>query len=482
MSTIAIRETRDFLNLSLVNFSTINNNTKAVVTERDETVARVEIAVLATIFTLTVIGNTIVLMALTVRRIKMTRMHYFLQHLCISDLITAFFHVLPQLAWDLTHRFHGGNVLCKVVKYMQILGPYLSSYVLLVTAIDRYQAICFPLTSCAWTPRKSKIMIANAWIVSLLCSFPQVFIFSYQKVSMDPLTFDCWGIFIQPWGEKVYVLWYAVSQFFVPLVVISFTYIRICKSVWYNLQMKRQTSRPQTYNGVVASNNTVPGQSVVLLVRKFKRRGQAQICLSENSNTRRSRCGTFTVPRSHCMRGLSHSKVKTFRITVVVITCYIICSTPFIIVQLWAYWSPYAKNSSIWTGPTVAILMLLASLNSCVNPWIYLALNHNLVTALKERCCQTNSKNFSSQGPEGTNNNDTLSRISQTGSERCNRYPLRIRNGTRHTFSDGSKGARKTFSQGIGPPKDEESRDSVAKTETTEEPVIFTGDNDKPPC
>ncbi|XP_013784095.1 oxytocin receptor-like [Limulus polyphemus] len=436
MSTLAKGETTGFLNLSFVNLSTITNNTKADVVQRDETVARIEVAVLATIFTLTVIGNTIVLVALVVRRIKMTRMYYFLQHLCISDLITAFFHVLPQLAWDVTYRFYGGNVLCKIVKYMQILGPYLSSYVLLVTAIDRYQAICFPLTSCVWTPRKSKIMIANAWIISILCCFPQIFIFSYQKVSEDPVTFDCWGIFIQPWGEKVYVLWYAVSQFFIPLVVIAFTYIRICKSVWYNLQMRRQASN----------------------------------------------CETFTVPRSHCMRGLSRSKVKTFKITVVVITCYIICSTPFIIVQLWAYWSPNAKNSSIWKGPTVAILMLLASLNSCVNPWIYLAFNYNLVTALREVCCQTSSKSFSSQVPENTDNN-TFSR-----SERCSSYPLSVRTGSRHKFPDGSTTrTRKRLCRELGSKNEStdvgENRGSVTQTETTSEPGKFvTRDKDKTLC
>ncbi|XP_076328768.1 annetocin receptor-like [Tachypleus tridentatus] len=339
-----------------------------IIVQRDEGIARIEVGILASIFILTILGNICVLAALAVKRIKITRMYYFLVHLCISDLITACFNILPQLAWDVTYRFYGGNILCKVIKYLQILGPYLSSYVLMVTAIDRYHAICFPLRNHSWIPRKSKLMITAAWIISMLCCIPQVFIFSYQKVIIEPITFDCWGIFIQPWGEKVYVLWYALSQFFIPLVVIAFTYIRICKSVWYNFHLRGKNSRPQTWRSY-----------------RFRGRGQVEVCLDGKANMTKYDQQSYSGPRSHCMQGLSRAKVKTIRVTVVVIVCYIICSTPFIVVQLWAYWSPYAQTSPIWKGPTVAILMLLVSLNSCVNPWIYLAFNHNLVSALKHK-------------------------------------------------------------------------------------------------
>ncbi|KAL1421031.1 hypothetical protein MTO96_004388 [Rhipicephalus appendiculatus] len=37
---------------------------------------------------------------------------------------------------------------------------------------------------------------------------------------------------------------------------------------------------------------------------------------------------------------------------------------------------------------TVTILMLLNSLNSCVNPWIYLFFNRNLLQALRSRICR----------------------------------------------------------------------------------------------
>ena len=40
------------------------------------------------------------------------------------------------LTWP---NFYGGSAVCKAVKYAQVLAPYLSSYTLVMTAVDRYQ-------------------------------------------------------------------------------------------------------------------------------------------------------------------------------------------------------------------------------------------------------------------------------------------------------------------------------------------------------
>lgn len=121
-------------------------------------------------------------------------MYFFLVHLSIADLITGFFNVLSQLAWEAARHFHGGNILCKLVKFVQILGPYLSSYVLVMTAIDRYGAICHPLANsqASKNTSRSRWMIATAWIISLLFCTPQLAIFSYQEVNGN---FECWATF-----------------------------------------------------------------------------------------------------------------------------------------------------------------------------------------------------------------------------------------------------------------------------------------------
>lgn len=75
---------------------------------------------------------------------------------------------------QVTFRFKGGEFLCKSVKFGQTLGPYLSSYVLTVTALDRYQAICHPLTYCSWSSKRARGMIMGAWALSITFCAPQV--------------------------------------------------------------------------------------------------------------------------------------------------------------------------------------------------------------------------------------------------------------------------------------------------------------------
>ncbi|CAG2111190.1 unnamed protein product [Medioppia subpectinata] len=297
------------------------------------------------------------------RKLKMNRMYYFLLHLIIADYLVALFNVLPQLAWEITHRFYGGNTLCKVIKYLQILGPYLSSYVLVMTSIDRYQAICHPLTNCQWTPARSQLMISFAWIISLLFCVPQILIFSYQEIPGNPGVYDCWGTFpLQPYGERIYVSWYAISFFFIPLVLLTTTHVCICREIWRNVHQKRKSFKSEQNKifhhnnddmsdclSTASSTNESIGRSTNLLVtvgRSYRFKGKGRVEVSVD----RSKPGAGYNPRSHSLLGLTRAKIKTVKITVVVIVCYIICSSPFVCVQLWAYWAPNAHKSSFWSG------------------------------------------------------------------------------------------------------------------------------------
>lgn len=97
------------INRTSINVTRTQGDVENIVLDRDENLARVEVATLAIIFVVTVIGNTTVLLALWTRRKyagrkKLSRMYFFILHLSIADLITAFLSVLPQLGWDVTYR------------------------------------------------------------------------------------------------------------------------------------------------------------------------------------------------------------------------------------------------------------------------------------------------------------------------------------------------------------------------------------------
>ncbi|XP_061779455.1 vasopressin V2 receptor [Nerophis lumbriciformis] len=286
---------------------------------RDERLARVEVALLAIIFITAGILNFGLLLVLWRRRKQLSRMRVFVFHLCVADLVVAFFQVCPQLMWDITDRFVGPDVLCRAVKYLQVVGMFASTYMIVVMTVDRYQAICHPMVTFQRHRARWNAPVCVAWCVSLLGGIPQVFIFS--RVEVAPGVYDCWAVFIPPWGLRAYVTWTSLVIFALPVLAVVVCQVRICRAVYSSLHSKAHHGGGEQPAGRACSG-----------------------------------------------AGVSKARAKTVKMTMVIVLTYIICWTPFFTVQLWSVWDQDAPTQTA----TFTILMLLASLNSCANPCIYL--------------------------------------------------------------------------------------------------------------
>ncbi|XP_021454591.2 arg8-vasotocin receptor [Oncorhynchus mykiss] len=305
---------------------------------RNEEVAKIEIAVLSITFVVAVIGNVSVLLAMFNTKKKKSRMHLFIRHLSIADLVVAFFQVLPQLCWKITFRFYGPDVLCRIVKHLQVMGMFASTYMMVMMTVDRYIAICHPLKTLQQPTQRSYIMIISTWMCSLVLSMPQYFIFSLSEIKNGSVIYDCWGHFIEPWGVKAYITWITVSIFVIPVFILMICYGFICHSIWKNIKYKTRN----THAGVASKNGLIGINSV------------------SNVTT------------------ISRAKLRTVKMTFVIVLVYIICWSPFFIVQMWSVWDEnFAWDESENTAVTLSAL--LASLNSCCNPWIYMIFSGHLL-------------------------------------------------------------------------------------------------------
>ncbi|KAM5171206.1 vasopressin V1a receptor [Mantella aurantiaca] len=302
---------------------------------RDEELAKIEIAVLAVIFVAAVLGNSSVLLGLYKSKKKMSRMHLFIKHLSLADLVVAFFQVLPQLCWEITYRFYGPDFLCRIIKHLQVFGMFASAYMLVVMTADRYIAICHPLKTLHQPTKRSYLMIGSAWTISFILSTPQYGIF-YLKDLGDGV-YDCWADFINTKGLKAYITWITISIFVVPVIILLTCYGFICYNIWRNIKCKTK---------------------------------------KEESDGKRSN-GLLSTSVSS-VRTISRAKIRTVKMTFVIVTAYIICWTPYFTIQMW---SVYADNTN-WTeneNTAVTVSALLASLNSCCNPWIYMFFSGHLL-------------------------------------------------------------------------------------------------------
>ncbi|XP_028850661.1 vasopressin V2 receptor isoform X2 [Denticeps clupeoides] len=401
---------------------------------RDLALARAEIGVLGLVLALTTLSNGFVLWVLLRRRKHNAPMHVFMVNLCLADLVVAFFQVLPQLVWDVTERFQGPDALCRLVKYLQIVGMFASSYMIVAMTVDRHQAICSPLQAYrGGTVSCCSTAVMVAWLLALVLSIPQVFIFSRSEVA--PGEFECWGHFIEPWGLKAYVTWMTLAVFVLPALIISVCQVRIFREIHDNIYLKseRVVSADLKKNTVFFGLQTGERGRVGFGPREGRAHKTtdshlprmdcdsypSQHATHTEDCCERSRClsnvtlQTTSAPdllltnhsssrtisdhdysdfngrsSSHCSAQLplsppppsvSRAMSKTVRMTLVIVLVYTICWSPFFIVQLWAAWDPSPPSQ----GVAFTILMLLASLNSCTNPWIYTAFSSSVSRELQ---------------------------------------------------------------------------------------------------
>ncbi|NXJ67161.1 V1BR protein, partial [Rostratula benghalensis] len=321
---------------------------------RDEELAKAEIGVLATILAVATVGNVGVLLAMYRLRKKMSRMHLFILHLGLTDLGVALFQVLPQMIWEVTYRFLGPDPLCRAVKYLQVLSMFASTYMLIVMTLDRYMAVCHPLRTLQQPSRQAYLMIGATWLLSCLLSLPQVFIFSLREVRQGSGVLDCWADFRYPWGARAYITWTTLCIFILPVGILTVCYSLICYEICKNLKGKTQSGGPGTRGPMVA----VPPAP----------------CSSEKSG----RCPSGQHSRVSSVRTISRAKIRTVKMTFVIVVAYIACWAPFFSMQLWSVWDEDAPDDES-TNVAFTITMLLASLSSCCNPWIYMFFSGHLL-------------------------------------------------------------------------------------------------------
>ncbi|NXH18391.1 V1BR protein, partial [Bucco capensis] len=327
---------------------------------RDEELAKAEIGVLATILAVATTGNVGVLVAMYRLRKKRSRMHLFILHLGLCDLAVALFQVLPQLIWEVTYRFLGPDPLCRAVKYLQVLSMFSSTYMLLGLTLDRYVAVCHPLHSLQQPSHQPYLMITACWLLSCLLSLPQIFIFSLREVQQGSGVLDCWADFRYPWGARAYITWTTLCIFILPVSVLTVCYSLICYEICKNLKGKTQSGDPSTEGATLAAPPAP--------------------CSSEK--------GPAGQPsRVSSIRTISRAKIRTVKMTFVIVVAYVACWAPFFSMQMWSVWDEDAPDDES-TNVAFTITMLLGSLSSCCNPWIYMFFSgHMLQDVAQCLCC-----------------------------------------------------------------------------------------------
>ena len=230
-----------------------------------------------------------------------------------------------------------------------------SLFSLVAMAKDRYQAIVHPLSSYNWTPRLGHSHMIGVWCLSLLLASPQLFIF---RLDHHPpyATKTCLAKFIgsdRTW-ELIYIAWTIFGQFLLPVILLLFCYSSVYLIVNRNLSMYCTTDSLKT---TTLANLPSVRQTKRVNLSSLENSTDTAIIVSDRSpfhyrrilmhpifyRLRRSSSGSLSnqssakiaqdKPRQFYVTNhfLSRARLKTIKLTFIVVLTYILCSTPFYI-------------------------------------------------------------------------------------------------------------------------------------------------------
>ena len=180
----------------------------------------------------TVLGNTLVIMAVIRERTLHTATNYFITSLAVADSLVG----LTVMPFSATFEAMGqqwifGPDLCDVWHSFDVLASTASIMNLCVISIDRYWAINNPMSyPHKMTDAKAALLICFVWVLSSSISFPAIAWWRMTAQS-EPGPYEC------PFTEDVgYLVFSSIVSFYGPLAVMVFTYYRVYKAAMSHMK------------------------------------------------------------------------------------------------------------------------------------------------------------------------------------------------------------------------------------------------------
>ncbi|XP_077136886.1 putative G-protein coupled receptor 150 [Ranitomeya variabilis] len=324
---------------SLLNSSSSDQNK---VMEAPRYNRQLRIITMTIIFTLALLGNCAVLYKIYRGKDKKRKINFLITHLALADLYVSVMTLFSQIVWELLEdEWLAGDVSCRIFKVFQVSGLIASSNIIAIVALERHHVIMNPLSS----PLPTRFIVPLGWFLALLLSVPQAFVF--RAVCTEEGS-RCHNIFGQlpRWHFQVYIIYSSVTVFFFPFCILAVAYIRILWILW-----KGKLSKiPKNLNG---------GLELQFTKKPLK-------LIATNS----------CIPKA---------KIKTLKMTLVIIILFIVCGLPYFIVEMKVAFGTITGLDE----EVMAVLGIFIVTNSAVNPYVYLFFKTNNVflRKLEQKVC-----------------------------------------------------------------------------------------------
>lgn len=320
----------------------------------------------------TVFGNMLVILAVIRERYLHTPTNYFITSLAVADCLVGLV-VMPfsALYEVLGHTWFFGTDWCDIWRSLDVLFSTASILNLCVISLDRYWAITDPIAyPMRMTRVRSILLIAAVWVCSSAISFPAIA--WWRAVRNAPIPpFQC------PFTEHLgYLIFSSTISFYLPLVVMLFTYFRIYRA-----------AAAQTRSLRLGTKQILLGSGELELTLRIHRGGTGKTtesrhlystqedepltALQNNGLTRMAstrlhpHSKNFSLSRKLAKFAKEKKAAKTLGI---VMGVFVVCWLPFFVVNLLSgFCLQCISNEKV----VLAIVTWLGWINSSMNPVIY---------------------------------------------------------------------------------------------------------------
>lgn len=181
-----------------------------------------------------VLGNSCAVYVVTSRRRMRNVTNYFVASLAVSDILMAVVCIpFSFVANVLFNYWPFGAALCPIVTYLQVVVVFQNAYTMLAMSLERYIAIMHPFLQRLGKTRCLQV-VALCWVLAFLTPIPTAVTSGLHQHNEEEnetlyLCLEKWDSENQRFSYSVTIM---VLQYFVPLVVLIYTYAKIVHVIW----------------------------------------------------------------------------------------------------------------------------------------------------------------------------------------------------------------------------------------------------------
>ncbi|XP_023252612.1 cholecystokinin receptor type A [Seriola lalandi dorsalis] len=332
----------------------------------------VRIVLYSLIFLLSVLGNSLIIAVLVRNRRMRTVTNLFLLSLAVSDLMVSLVCIPFTLIPNLMRDFIFGIGICKLVMYFMGVSVSVSTFNLVAISLERYSAICNPLTSRTWQTKSHAAKVITAtWVASFIMMLPYPISstlkpFTRMNNSTGHMCRLVWpnDIIQQSWYVSLLLL-----LFLIPGIVMMTAYglisMELYRGIKFELSNRKSSRERQCSTGSIK-----PGDSDGCYVQPSKKKSITMSTGNCPSSSSKPMVGR--VCSSSSTANLM-AKKRVIRMLLVIVFLFFLCWTPIFVVNAWQAFD--RRSAHRLTGAPISFIHLLSYTSACVNPIIYCFMN-----------------------------------------------------------------------------------------------------------